>query len=114
LRIQLVGAGPPTRSLPRAERARISAPDGVQLQFDAWATRVALGPIPGLVESNETRGDTCRKQTWSGFGGALMKRGILIVILGILCWVWVATAQENPRDAEKLGNVHFPVSCLPA
>jgi hypothetical protein len=43
-----------------------------------------------------------------------MKRGILIVILGILCWVPVATAQEKPRDAEKLGNVHFPVSCLPA
>ena len=43
-----------------------------------------------------------------------MKGGILIVILGILCWVPVATAQEKPRDAEKLGNVHFPVSCLPA
>jgi hypothetical protein len=43
-----------------------------------------------------------------------MKRGILIVILGILCRVPVATAQEKPGDAEKLGNVHFPVSCLPA
>jgi hypothetical protein len=43
-----------------------------------------------------------------------MKRGILIVILGILCWVTVATAQEKLGDAEKLGNVHFPVSCRPA
>jgi len=43
-----------------------------------------------------------------------MKCGILIVILGILCWVPVATAQEKPGGAEKLGNVHFPVSCLPA
>jgi hypothetical protein len=48
------------------------------------------------------------------FGGAPMKRGILIVILGILCRVPVATAQEKPGDAEKLGNVHFAVSCLPA
>src|SRR6516165_2897789 len=43
-----------------------------------------------------------------------MKRGILIVILGITGWVQVATAQEKPGDAEKLGNVHFAVSCLPA
>ena len=43
-----------------------------------------------------------------------MKSGILIVILGILCWLQAATAQEKSRDAEKLGNVHFAVSCLPA
>src|SRR6266446_6850376 len=43
-----------------------------------------------------------------------MKRGILVTIVGILCWGLLATAREKPRDAEKLGNVHFPVSCLPA
>jgi len=50
---------------------------------------------------------------WSNFGGAAMSR-ILIVILGVLCWVCVARAQEKTGDAEKLGKVHFAVSCLPA
>ena len=43
-----------------------------------------------------------------------MKRGILILILGILCWLPAATAQKESGDAEKLGKVHFAVSCLPA
>ena len=43
-----------------------------------------------------------------------MKGGILIATLGVLCFVPVATAQEKTGDAEKLGKVHFPVSCTPA
>jgi hypothetical protein len=43
-----------------------------------------------------------------------MKLRIFVTIVGILCWELVATAQEKPGDAEKLGNVHFAVSCLPA
>jgi len=43
-----------------------------------------------------------------------MKREILVSILGFLCWLQAATAQEKSGDAEKLGNVHFAVSCLPA
>jgi len=43
-----------------------------------------------------------------------MKRGILILAFGVLCCVPVATAQEKTGDAEKLGRVHFAVSCLPA
>src|SRR5467141_1359382 len=43
-----------------------------------------------------------------------MKRGILILAFGVLCCVPVATAQEKTGDAEKLGKVHFAVSCLPA
>jgi hypothetical protein len=43
-----------------------------------------------------------------------MKQRILILSLGILCWVPRATAQEKTGDAEKLGKVHFAVSCLPA
>jgi len=46
--------------------------------------------------------------------GALMKRGILILSLGFLVCMPVATAQQKTGDAEKLGNVHFAVSCLPA
>jgi hypothetical protein len=47
------------------------------------------------------------------FGG-LMKRGILILTLGFLACVPVAAAQEKTGDAERLGRVHFAVSCLPA
>jgi hypothetical protein len=43
-----------------------------------------------------------------------MKRMILSLIVGVLSSALALTAQEKPRDAEKLGNVHFPVSCLPA
>ena len=43
-----------------------------------------------------------------------MKWRILILTAGILCCVPVATAQEKTGDAEKLGKVHFAVSCLPA
>jgi hypothetical protein len=43
-----------------------------------------------------------------------MKRRILILPLAILCCVAAATAQEKTGDAEKLGKVHFTVSCLPA
>jgi hypothetical protein len=43
-----------------------------------------------------------------------MNRRILILTLGILCYVPVAAAQEKTGDAEKLGKVHFAVSCLPA
>jgi hypothetical protein len=43
-----------------------------------------------------------------------MKHRILVTIVGILCWELLATAQVKPGDAEKLGNVHFAVSCLPA
>jgi len=42
-----------------------------------------------------------------------VKRRVLILILAILCLVSVATAQEKSGDAEKLGKVHFAVSCLP-
>jgi tetratricopeptide (TPR) repeat protein len=42
-----------------------------------------------------------------------VKRGVLIFTLAILCWVSVATAQEKSGDAEKLGKIHFAVSCLP-
>ena len=43
-----------------------------------------------------------------------MKRGNLLVLLGSICCVPVMVAQEKTGDAEKLGNVHFAVSCLPA
>ena len=43
-----------------------------------------------------------------------MKRAITFLILGFIYSVPVAAAQEKPGDAEKLGNVHFAVSCLPA
>ena len=46
--------------------------------------------------------------------GALMKRGILILSLGFLACMPVTTAQQKTGDAEKLGNMHFAVSCLPA
>src|SRR5215831_14380131 len=43
-----------------------------------------------------------------------MKRGIVILVLGTLCCVVPATAQEKTGVAEKLGKVHFAVSCRPA
>lgn len=43
-----------------------------------------------------------------------MKRVVLMLTFGVLCCVPVVTAQEKIGDAEKLGNVHFAVSCLPA
>ena len=42
-----------------------------------------------------------------------MRQRILIVTLGLLCCAPVATAQEKTGDTEKLGKVHFVVSCLP-
>ena len=43
-----------------------------------------------------------------------MKREILILTFAVLCCAPVATAQAKTADAEKLGKVHFAVSCLPA
>jgi len=43
-----------------------------------------------------------------------MKRRILILTLGFLCCLPEVIAQEKTKDSEKLGNVHFAVSCLPA
>src|SRR6201987_4136251 len=43
-----------------------------------------------------------------------MKYGMLILTFEVLCCVPVATAQEKTGDAEKLGKVHFAVSCFPA
>jgi hypothetical protein len=43
-----------------------------------------------------------------------MKRTILFLILAV-CWsAPVLTAQEKTGNPEKLGKVHFPVSCTPA
>jgi hypothetical protein len=43
-----------------------------------------------------------------------MKRRILIPTFWVLCCVPVVTAQEKMGGAEKLGKVHFAISCLPA
>jgi hypothetical protein len=43
-----------------------------------------------------------------------MKRKILSFILAVLSSAPVLTAQEKTGDPEKLGKVHFPVSCIPA
>ncbi|HEX7286925.1 MAG TPA: hypothetical protein VF532_12130 [Candidatus Angelobacter sp.] len=43
-----------------------------------------------------------------------MKRRILVLIVAILCFASLLTAQEQTGDAEKLGKVHFAVSCLQA
>src|SRR5215472_3552013 len=45
---------------------------------------------------------------------AAMKRSILSLIVVILCCLPLAMAQEKTGDAEKLGKVHFAVSCLPS
>jgi hypothetical protein len=47
-------------------------------------------------------------------GGVLMKRTILLLIVTVISSVPMLTAQERTRDPEKLGKVHFPVSCTPA
>jgi len=39
---------------------------------------------------------------------------ILFVILAIFSFVPTLTAQEKTGEPEKLGKVHFPVSCIPA
>ena len=41
-----------------------------------------------------------------------MKRGIVILTLGFLSCTLLANAQEKTGDGEKLGKVHFAVSCL--
>jgi len=46
-------------------------------------------------------------------GRAKMGRSFAILSLGALLAVPSATAQAKPGDAEKLGTVHFPVSCSP-
>ncbi len=43
-----------------------------------------------------------------------MTRMILALILLVISSIPVMTAQDNPGDSEKLGKVHFPVSCTPA
>jgi hypothetical protein len=43
-----------------------------------------------------------------------MKRTILSLLFAVLWSAPVLAAQEKIRDSEKLGAVHFPVSCLPA
>ena len=43
-----------------------------------------------------------------------MTRMILALILLVISSIPVLTAQDNPADPEKLGIVHFPVSCTPA
>src|SRR5215472_6219791 len=59
--------------------------------------------------------DACRGPVADGICEVQsMKQRILILSLGLLCCVPGATAQEKTGDAEKLGKVHFAVSCLPA
>jgi len=43
-----------------------------------------------------------------------MKHTMLFVILAVFSFVPTLTAQEKTGDPEKLGKVHFPVSCTPA
>src|SRR6266849_5810666 len=43
-----------------------------------------------------------------------MTRMILALILLVISSIPALTAQDNPADPEKLGKVHFPVSCTPA
>ncbi|MGB0033999.1 MAG: hypothetical protein WBP79_00820 [Candidatus Acidiferrales bacterium] len=43
-----------------------------------------------------------------------MKRTILSLILAVFSTASILTAQEKMGDHEKLGTVHFPVSCTPA
>ncbi len=43
-----------------------------------------------------------------------MKRTILFLILSSFSSVAVLTAQEKTGNPEKLGTVHFPISCTPA
>ena len=43
-----------------------------------------------------------------------MKRTILFLIVAVISSAPMLTAQEKTVDPEKLGKVHFPVSCIPA
>ena len=43
-----------------------------------------------------------------------MKRAILFLILAVLPFAPSLSAQEKTESPEKLGEVHFPVSCSPA
>lgn len=43
-----------------------------------------------------------------------MTRMVLARILLVISSIPVLTAQDKPADPEKLGKVHFPVSCIPA
>jgi len=43
-----------------------------------------------------------------------MKRTSLSLILAVFWFAPTLTAQEKTGDPEKLGKVHFPVSCTPA
>ena len=43
-----------------------------------------------------------------------MKCSISIPIFVLVCWLPLLMAQEKTGEAEKLGKVHFAVSCLPA
>ena len=43
-----------------------------------------------------------------------MKRTLLALFTLTISTVWLLHAQEKTADAEKLGKVHFPVSCGPA
>jgi hypothetical protein len=40
-----------------------------------------------------------------------MKRTLLFLFTLTISTVWVLDAQEKTGDVEKLGKVHFPVSC---
>lgn len=40
-----------------------------------------------------------------------MKRTLLSLFTLTISTVWLLHAQEKTADAEKLGKVHFPVSC---
>lgn len=43
-----------------------------------------------------------------------MNRGLAILALRTFFAVSVTLAQEKPENVEKLGTVHFPISCTPA
>lgn len=43
-----------------------------------------------------------------------MNRGLAILVLATFFAVPVTPAQEKPGNAERLGTVHFPISCTPA
>src|SRR5260221_6587818 len=43
-----------------------------------------------------------------------MKRTILSLMLAVFSSALMLTAQEKTGNPEKLGKVHFPVSCTPA
>ena len=43
-----------------------------------------------------------------------MKRTLLFVFTLTISSVWLLDAEEKTANSEKLGTVHFPVSCGPA